>query len=257
VQRQQTDDEAGRKPRSRVSVTGVLGELLITAGVLVLLFIGWQNVFNTWILEGQQANAAAQLGQQWVEQAGGPSQPATPGSGGTTSGTPNVAVPVENVKPAHLDAFAVIYIPRFGTQWKRTIREGITDDVLDSFDAGVGHYPTSAMPGAVGNFAVAAHDTGYGNTFVHIQNLQVGDKVYIQTKDGFYTYVFRNYIYVQPNAGEVLLPVPLKPNTAAADRILTMTTCNPPYHTKERLVAYAVMESFSKSVPTAIAGEIG
>jgi len=256
VSSQETGKPAAAKPRRRVTLTGVLGELLVTAGVLVLLFVGWQNVFNTWVLSGQQNKAAAQLGRQWLEQGGGSEPAPTQAAGGATSAPPLTAVPVEN-SPAHANAFAVVYVPRFGSDWKRTIREGITRDVLDSYDAGVGHYPSTPMPGAVGNFAVAAHDTGYGNTFVHIQNLQVGDRIYVQTKDGFYTYVFRNYIYVQPQAVQVLLPVPLKPDAKAADRILTMTTCNPPYHTKERLIAYAVMESFSKTVPAAITAQVG
>jgi sortase A len=123
--------------------------------------------------------------------------------------------------------------------------------------AGIGHYPHTAMPGGVGNFAVAAHDTGYGSSFLHMQNLRLGDKIYIQTKDGFYTYAFRNYQYVQPNEVAVLEPVPRQADAQASDRLITMTTCNPPYHTVERLVSYGVLESFSTTPPAAIAAEVG
>lgn len=247
------------KPRARVSFFGVAGEVLLTAGVLVLLFIGWQNVFNSWVLNGQQNGAAGQLGKQWLEQ----SSPATSGSptpgGGSAAGAsvgPDANVPVES-EPANAQSIAVMYVPRFGTDWKRTIREGTGLDVLNSSQAGIGHYAKTGMPGAVGNFAVAAHDTGYGSTFLHMQNLRLGDKIYVQTKDGFYTYAFRNYQYVQPNEVAVLDPVPKHDGAQASDRILTMTTCNPPYHTVERLISYAVLESFSKTPPAAIAGEVG
>ena len=40
--------------RRRVSVVGVLGELLITAGVVVLLFLGWQLWFNDIIVSNDQ-----------------------------------------------------------------------------------------------------------------------------------------------------------------------------------------------------------
>ncbi|HEV7742578.1 MAG TPA: hypothetical protein VGO65_09180, partial [Pseudolysinimonas sp.] len=39
--------------RRRVSVVGVLGELLITAGVFVLLFLGWQLWFNDLVVGSQ------------------------------------------------------------------------------------------------------------------------------------------------------------------------------------------------------------
>lgn len=257
MSRHEAGAERARRPRRRVSVIGVFGELLITAGVLVLLFIAWQNVFNSWYLNGKQDSSAAQLGQQWLEQSQGSSPSASSGDGTQTAAGPGAAIPVEKSAPAYLGAVGVIYVPRFGTDWKRTIRQGTDTPVLNSTSAGVGHYENTAMPGAVGNFAVAAHDTGFGNTFLHVQNLRVGDKIYIQTQDGFYTYVFRNYVYAQPTAVQALLPVPMKAGQKASDRILTMTTCNPPYHSVERLVAYSVLESFSKTPPAAIAGAIG
>ncbi|MFC4243994.1 class E sortase [Gryllotalpicola reticulitermitis] len=257
MSREEQRSARARGPRRRVSFIGVFGEVLITAGVMVLLFIAWQNVFNSWYLNGKQDSAAAQLGKQWLEQSEGSGTSSGSGGGAQTAVGPNAAIPVEKTAPAYLGAVGVIYVPRFGTDWKRTIREGTDTPVLNSTSAGVGHYQNTAMPGAVGNFAVAAHDTGYGNTFLHIQNLRVGDKVYVQTQDGFYTYVFRNYVYVQPNAVQALQPVPMKNGQKASDRILTMTTCNPPYHSVERLVAYSVLESFSKTPPAAIAGAVG
>ncbi|AYG05333.1 class E sortase [Gryllotalpicola protaetiae] len=241
-----------------MSFLGIAGELLLTAGVLVLLFIAWQNVFNSWVLNGQQNGAASQLGKQWLENsAPAPSSsPGASGGSGQASVGPDAAIPVAS-EPANAQPIAVIYVPRFGTDWKRTIREGTGDDVLNSPRAGVGHYAKTGMPGAVGNFAVAAHDTGYGSTFLHVQNLRLGDKVYVQTKDGFYTYAFRNYQYVQPTDVAVLDPVPSQGGAQASDRILTMTTCNPPYHTVERLISYSVLESFSTTPPAAIASDVG
>ena len=249
-----------RNRRHRVSLIGVAGELLLTAGVLVLLFIGWQNVFNSWVLNGQQNGAAAQLGRQWLDESASPSGGGSSSGGGSAAQTsvgPAANIPVEKSAPANQQPIAVMYVPRFGTDWKRTVREGTGLDVLNSSTAGVGHYASTAMPGAVGNFAVAAHDTGYGSTFLHMQNLRLGDKIYVQTKDGFYTYAFRNYQYVQPNEVAVLDPVPREQSAQASDRILTMTTCNPPYHTVERLISYAVLESFSKTPPAAIASVVG
>jgi sortase A len=148
---------------------------------------------------------------------------------------------------------AVIYIPRFGADWKRVVRQSTSDQVLNSATAGVGHYTGTAMPGGIGNFAIAAHDTGYGNTFLGVSTLKVGDKIYLQTDSGWYTYEFRNFQYVQPNAINVLNAVPTVSTTATTDRIITMTTCNPPYHAAERMIAYGTFVAFSTAAPPELA----
>ena len=73
------------------------------------------------------------------------------------------------------------------------IAEGTGLDVLNSFDLGVGHYPDTQMPGEVGNFAIASHRSAYGGGMHEIEQLQLGDAIYIQTHDGWYTYRFRDF----------------------------------------------------------------
>ncbi|MFX8907022.1 sortase, partial [Acinetobacter baumannii] len=77
---------------------------------------------------------------------------------------------------------------------------------------GIGHYPDSAMPGEVGNFALAAHRTTFGKPFNRIADLRAGDAIVVETPDGWYTYRFRTLEYVKPNAVDVLLDVPQKPD---------------------------------------------
>ncbi|WP_286328898.1 sortase domain-containing protein [Agromyces marinus] len=77
-----------------------------------------------------------------------------------------------------------------------------------------------------------------------IDQLRVGDGIHIQTRDGWYTYRFRDLEYVTPDTVEVLAPVPHRPGTAPIDRIITLTTCNPLYSTAERIIAYGVFESW-------------
>jgi sortase A len=241
-----------KPPRRRVSIVGVFGEVLITAGVIVLLFLGWQTWWNSAVLSGQQTNSAASQSQKWLGDA--PTTP-DPKASSTDYGPP----PTETA-PAAAQPLAVIYVPRFGADWKRTIRETVdTESVLNSYDAGVGHYPKTAMPGGVGNFAIAAHDTGYGNAFLDVSDLRVGDHIYIQTQQGWYTYTFRNMEYVQPTATDVLLPVPTVANANPTDRLITMTTCNPPYHAQERIIAYGTYTSWqplSAGPPQEIAAEV-
>ncbi|MHA7984723.1 class E sortase [Rathayibacter sp. CAU 1779] len=252
---------AAASPRRKVSVIGVIGELLVTAGVLVLLFIGWQTWWQSSVLASQQNSAAAEQSKKFLDQAKDSPTPTpkptpTPGSTAVNYGDPPVMK-----APGAAQSFAVIYVPRFGADWKRTIRETVdVESVLNSYNAGVGHYSNTAMPGAVGNFAIAAHDTGYGNTFIDVSKLQVGDKIYIQTKDGYYTYQFRNMEYIRPTTVQVLYSVPQVKDAQPGDRYITMTTCNPPYHAQERIAAFGVLDSWqplSAGPPKEIAAEVG
>lgn len=228
-----------RPQRRKVTVVGVLGELLITGGVLVLLFLGWQLWWNDMVLANSQTQAATDISQDWIEQ-----DKAARGDDVPPPDPANYGEPVVAVAPAEDDPFAVLYVPRFPEGYHRTIAEGTGMDVLNSEVLGIGHYPGTQMPGEVGNFAVAAHRSAYGGGMHLINELQVGDAIYVQTADGYYTYRFRDLHYVQPSAVEVIAPVPNLPDLAPTDRIITLTSCNPLLSTAERIIAYGVFESW-------------
>ncbi|MCU1505616.1 MAG: class sortase [Microbacteriaceae bacterium] len=251
--------EARRPPvRGRVSVIGIIGEILITGGVLVFLFLGWQLWLNDLVVGADQNKAGVALSHSWsaatpVHQAPTP-EVSTP----TVSTPKDYGVPVVAKAPANARKFAVMYVPRFGADYARSVSEGVgTTDVLDK--NGIGHYPGTQMPGQVGNFAVAAHRTTHGAPFKQLATLQVGDKIYLQTADGYYTYDFRGLEYVRPTGVGVLDAVPQSPRVAATDRVMTMTSCNPMLSAAERIIAYAVFESWqptSAGPPTAIAASV-
>ena len=239
---------------------GILGELLLTAGVVVALFLGWRLWWNDAVMASQQSRAASDLSAGWLEQArveteSAESPAATPASEGTEYGDP----PVDGSDHANGDPFAVMYVPRFGEGSQRTIAEGVGLDVLNSFESGVGHYPSTQMPGEVGNFAIAAHRSAYGGGMHEIDRLQLGDAIHIQTRDAWYTYRFRDLEYVTPTTTGVLAAVPHHPELEPADRIVTLTSCNPLYSTAERIVAYGVLEAWqpaSAGPPTEIAADV-
>ncbi len=235
--------------RPRVSVVGVIGELFITAGVLVFLFLGWQLWLNDIIVGAQQDKAGAQLAQHLSE---------VPIKAAPPAAVKDYGTPAVSAVPGNAAQFAVVYIPRFGTEYAKTLAQGVgTHDVLDQ--GWIGHYPGTAMPGEIGNFAVAAHRTTHGAPFKQIASLQVGDKIYVQTAIGYYTYAFRGLEYVRPTAVDVLDPVPRAPGAAPTDRIMTMTSCNPMFSASERIIAYASLESWqpvSAGAPKAVADTI-
>jgi sortase A len=107
-----------------------------------------------------------------------------------------------------------------------------------------GHYPDTQWPGQPGNFAVAVHRTNWGSPFGDAPKLQLGDKIYVETADGYYTYAFRNYEFVLPTAIDVLLPVPGTNEAPGEQSILTITTCNPLLGDAERMIVYSVLESW-------------
>ncbi len=86
--------------------------------------------------------------------------------------------------------------------------------MLNSAELGVGHYPSTQMPGAVGNFAIAAHRSAYGGGMHRSSSCSSATAIYIETADGWYTYGFRNLEYVRPTAVGVLDPVPHRPDAA-------------------------------------------
>lgn len=115
------------------------------------------------------------------------------------------------------------------------------------------------MPGALGNFAVAGHRQTHGKVFDRIHTLVPGDKLYVQTAQGYYTYVFRNKQIVLPHRTDVLAPVPTRPGAEPSERLMTMTSCNPRFGAQERIVAYSVFESWrplADGPPAAIAEQV-
>ncbi len=232
-----------KRAPSRISVVGILGELLVTSGVLILLFVGWQLYWNDLVIAKQQKNDAIALTEEWAQHAPPPLEnaPALAAPDAPPQPPPVQAPPTTDARK-----FAVLYIPRFGNDYRRTIVQGV--DKASVLDVGnVGHYKDTQMPGEVGNFVVAAHRNAYGGG-MHVNRLQLGDPIFVQTSDGWYTYRFRNLEYVRPTKVDILHPVPGRDKGPPMERLISLTTCNPLHSTAERMSAYGVYESFQ---PTA------
>jgi sortase A len=235
------------KPRRpRVSVAGVIGELLISAGVLVLLFLGWQYWLNDLVIGGQLHDEAQTQSSTWQ----GNASTAEPGS--------EDEPPVQD-KPADGERFALMIVPRWGEDYYLPIAEGTgTEAILNK--GLIGHYVNTSMPGAVGNFAVAAHRMAYGHPFTGLSDLRVGDHIFIETSDGWYQYDYRNLEYVRPTGVGVIAPVPQSDGVDPQDRFLTLTSCNPRYTAAERIIAYALYDTFyprADGPPEEIAATVG
>jgi sortase A len=194
---------------------GVLGELLITVGVLLLLFVAYQLMWTNVTAQRAADQIATDLQDSWAR------PPATEGS--SDAGDDGVDSP--EARPEIGAAFALMYIPRLSDKvWGMPVLESVE---LSDLARGIGHYPTTQMPGEKGNFAVAAHRATNGEPFRDIDRLQDGDRVFVETQDSWFEYTLRRDQIVAPTDTWVIDPVPGDPGASPSDRLITLTTCNP------------------------------
>lgn len=230
--------------RRRTSVVGVLGEVLITAGIVVLLYVVWQLWVGDMIYGAERNATGTELSQEWQAEWESDNPAAAPTPDAEPAGDPVTAPPPVLEEPADGEKFAVMHIPRFGSDYAVPMAGGVTRArTLDPI--GIGHYPGTTMPGQAGNFALAAHRTTWGKPFNRLADLRVGDAIVVETEEGWYTYRFRTLEYVRPDQTEVLLPVPQAMDVPAETAYITLTSCSPMYSMTERIVAYGVFESFT------------
>ena len=231
--------QASRGDRGRAVVRGV-GELLMTAGVVLLLFVVYQ-LFWTNVQSAQEEQRLTQgLEQTW--QAPPKDKPAP--------GDPTVAPPVG-------EAFGFIWIPRLGADFRKPIVEGVG---LPQLAEGIGHYPGTAMPGQVGNFAVAGHRATHGEPFRNLDQVRPGDDVVVETVASYWTYRVDSTEIVLPTKVSVLLPVPNQPEARPTQSLITLTTCNPRWASYQRLIVYGHLvakQPRAAGLPPALAGASG
>jgi sortase A len=231
-----------RASKRRYRILGVSGEVLITLGVMVGLFWVWFVFINDTIAGASQRDAGSELAESFQGEATEVSlvKARASSSGRIETGEPPVLAKVQAGQ-----AFATLYVPRFGADYVRPIAEGVdVPTVLNNQRLGVGRYPETQNLGEVGNFAIAAHRTTYGAPFADIAELRVGDRIFVETREGWFAYRFRNHEYVWPTALSVLNKVPRFTSLEPAERILTMTSCHPRFSEAERVIAYAVFDDW-------------
>src|SRR5258706_8088208 len=129
---------------ARATMLGT-GELVLTLGVVVLLFAVYEFWGVTATVDAKQHEQTRQLEQQWQQQPPTVSSPAPQEPAATSSPKPEPAVGSE---------FAILSIPKLSKRW--AVVEGVG---LQQLRYNPGHYPNTAMPGDEGNFAMAGHRT--------------------------------------------------------------------------------------------------
>jgi sortase A len=254
------------KERGRTAMRTV-GEVFITAGMVVLLFVVYEVYITDIFSAHKQASATSALDKEWDTVVGA-------GAGGGSA------------RQNHYDlsdgsGIAKIYIPSLGEDYHYTVIEGTTQADLA---IGPGHYPGSALPGRPGDFAIAGHRVSEGAPFNEMDLVQSCDAIVIETQSDWYVYrmlpkadevtgwatgkgataqcsgpngegkvqplggVYAQTVgqeIVQPTEGDVVATVPhhngLKIAPAQEASLLTLTTCNPKFSAKQRMIVHAVL----------------
>jgi sortase A len=219
-----------RRPPLHIRLLRVVGWTLITAGIVVLLYLVYSLFFTN-----LETNAAqADLLERWeLEVETG----AAPGGALPGAEDPTDDGPAEAVDPG--TAVASIEFARPGSvivpvhEGPLFVVDGVT---LEALKSGPGHYPGTARPGQPGNFAVAGHRTTYGAPFFNLDQLLAGDEVRVTGRDGVaHVYVVREQRIVSPLDTWVVGPDPLETGRPT----LTLTTCHPRFSQAQRMIVFA------------------
>lgn len=249
VARPRDPDPTGRRLRWA-------GEILVTLGVVLVLFVVYEVWVTNWMTADRQQAASEELARSWV-------------------GTPPAVGPVATPPPEQGTPIARLTIPSLGAGHSWVVVEGTSQGDLRT---GPGRYPGSAGPGLPGNFAVAGHRVGRGAPFDDLGELESCAPLVVETAQGWAVY------RVLPRAEEVaswatgrgrapqcqglapidgvpgeeivsprdigvIAPVPNRPGAAPAASLITLTTCHPKFSARERLIVHGVLDRFVPRVP--------
>ncbi|MBT2466319.1 class E sortase [Streptomyces sp. ISL-66] len=208
-----------------VVLSRLAGELFITLGLVMLLFVGYQLWYTNLLADRTVKDTAGSLLQNWDRSPAAADAP-----------------PVAAFEPGQ--GFAILYIPKLDV--KVPVAEGTNKaKVLDK--GLVGHYAEepfkTGMPAdRQGNFALAGHRNTHGEPFRYINRLVPGDKIVVETRDAYYTYEMTSQLAQTPPANvSVIRPVPVGSGFTSPGRYITLTTCTPEFTSTYRMIVWGRM----------------
>lgn len=153
-----------------------------------------------------------------------------------TASTPLIVGDGNNVAPTNKPE---VIIPKINVEIPVNYTETSTDEnvIENDLEDGVVHYPTTVLPGQIGNTAFFGHSSNnifnpghYKFAFVLLHTLVEGDTFYLTYNGQVYVYKVIDRRIVDPSDVSVLNAVPGQTATA------TLITCDPPGTSLHRLV---------------------
>ena len=203
--------------------------LVVTLGLLLVCVATWQLYGRDALAGNQQEKVAQQLLKVSPTDEPSSDEPAL------VTGIPTVG-----------DYFAVITIPKLGTEWIRTVSEGTTPEILD--ELGVGHYEGTRYPGQAGNFALAGHSGNPRTPFRNLDSLSPGDEITVRTATENFVYQVVSEEVVDETDVETVYEVPVFGESEVGEQWLTITTCLQNGDATKRFVIYAKLKSQTQAI---------
>ncbi|KUJ67954.1 hypothetical protein ACZ90_23860 [Streptomyces albus subsp. albus] len=211
-----------RRGRGRIATAiSVLGELLITVGLLLALFVVYSLWWTNVIADREAKRQGNHVREIWAK---GPGKLDTK------------------------DGIGFLHVPAM-KNGEVLVKRGTSTEVLNDGVAGFYTKPVkSAMPwDKKGNFTLAAHRDGHGAKFHNINKLDKGDVMVFETRDTWYVYkVFAKLTETSKFNTGVLSPIPKGSGKKHAGRYITLSTCTPVYTSRYRYVVWGELVRTAK-----------
>lgn len=211
------------RARNRIAgIISVFGELLITAGLVLGLFVVYSLWWTNVIADRAADKDGDQVRDHWADSG--------PGALDTK------------------DGIGFLHVPAMG-DGEVLVKKGTDTDVLNN---GVAGYYTDPVKSALpqdkqGNFTLAAHRDGHGAKFHNIHKMKNGDSIVFESKDTWYVYkVYKTLPETTKYNVDVLQPIPKESGKTRPGRYITLTTCTPMYTSDYRYIVWGELERTEK-----------
>ncbi|MBX7160537.1 MAG: class E sortase [Acidimicrobiia bacterium] len=221
------------RPKGVWRVVHVLGWVFIWLGLAVL----WFAIYTLWGTRAQTEAAQRELQQQLQERIDGFAH-----IQGSAAPTPEQQqemlghLSADTAKAGPLDGVARIRIPKLGVS--AVVVNGTDREALQHGPGLFDVHPddgVAPVPAAPGNTTIAGHRTTFGAEFNRIDELVPGDQIFLDTVAGTTAYTVAGQQVVDPLDTSVALQY--------GDNRLTLSTCNPKFSARTRLIVTAMMSA--------------
>ncbi|MFE9448814.1 class E sortase [Streptomyces sp. NPDC006739] len=220
-----TATSSGRRGTGRIAAAvSVFGELLITAGLVLGLFVAYSLWWTNVVADRVAHKQSDKVREHWAADTG-------PGALDTK------------------DGIGFLHVPSM-RNGEVLVEKGTSTSVLNDGVAGYYTDPVKAtLPtsGKTGNFALAAHRDGHGAKFHNIDKVRKGDPIVFETKDDWY--VYKVYAILDETSKynvKVLTAVPRESGKKKPGHYITLTTCTPVYTSRYRYVVWGELVRVQK-----------
>ncbi|WP_196218041.1 class E sortase [Streptomyces blattellae] len=215
-----------RGPGRIAMAVSVFGELLITAGLVLGLFVVYSLWWTNVIADREAEKQADRVRDTWARD--------------DDSGS--VAFDSKN-------GIGFLHVPAM-SKGEILVEKGTSSSVLNDGVAGYYVDPVkAALPTSDknGNFSLAAHRDGHGAKFHNIDKIDKGDPIVFETKDNWYVYkVYAVLPETSKYNVKVLSPIPKESGKKKAGKYITLTTCTPVFTSRYRYVVWGELERVEK-----------